>query len=85
MEQLWCCHYAKERPVDDVISISISALSFDVSKQLFQFRIDDDKKWAAISFRLNVFISQFNMRYHGAGVDCKTPNNPEWNNLGRGW
>lgn len=85
MEQLWCCHYAKERPVDDVISISISALSFDVSRQLSQCRMDDHKKWMAIPFRLNIFISQFNMRYHGAGVVCKTPNDPESKNLELDW
>lgn len=41
LEELWCCQYAKERPVDDIISTSVSALSFNVSESLFKSQTDD--------------------------------------------
>lgn len=63
---LWCCQYAKERPIDEVLSNSLSASTFAVSKPLFRTR--NGRRFLQTS----VFISQFDMKYRGAGLQCYT-------------
>lgn len=85
LEELWCCQYAKERPVEDLISTSISALSLNVSKKISSSWLINSWNDGGRLFDTEVCNYQFNMRYRGAGLDCETLDNPEVNNLGRSW